>query len=132
MRIGSPNGLCGRCSKLRVKVLALSVAAISLLAPAAATAGDSIAAILRSPTSYDGKHVDVTGTIRGLREKTSHKGNAYDTFSICSDGCLHVFTFGRPRITDGQTITVHGTFAAVKHVGAYTFRNEIDADEGSL
>ena len=33
---------------------------------------------------------------------------------------------------NGKTITVHGTFAAVKHVSGYTFHNEIDADDGSL
>ena len=37
------------------------------------------------------------------------------TFSLCSSECIHVFSFGSPRISDGETITVHGTFAAVKH-----------------
>ncbi len=95
-------------------------------------AADSISAILRAPSSYDGKHVEVTGTIRSLREKTLHKGNAKDTFSICDGGCLRVFTFGHPEVSDGEKLTVHGIFAAVKHVGRHTFRNEIDADEGSL
>ncbi len=43
-----------------------------------------------------------------------------------------MFTFGRPHIANGEKITVHGTFAAVKHVGEYTFHDEIEADEGSL
>ena len=98
----------------------------------AAQAGDTVAAILASPSSYDGKHVDVDGTAQDIQEKTSKSGNAYDTFSVCDGSCLHVFIFGRPHIVEGKKITVHGKFVAVKHVGEYTFHNEIDADEGSL
>jgi hypothetical protein len=76
------------------------------------------------------RNVTVNGTVRSLREKTSAKGNTYDIFSICSGGCLRVFAWGHPAIIDGKTITVHGTFSAIKHVGQYTFRNEIEADEG--
>jgi hypothetical protein len=92
----------------------------------------TIAQILGSPGSYDGSHVDVKGTVAHLEQKVSHKGNAYVTFSLCSSQCIHVFGFGSPSISDGQTIMVHGTFAAVKHVSGYTFYNEIDADDGSL
>jgi hypothetical protein len=46
--------------------------------------------------------------------------------------CVNVFTWGHPHLDDGQRLKVNGTFEAVKHVGRYTFHNEIDADEGSL
>ena len=92
----------------------------------------AIAQILGSPATYDGQHVDVTGQVEHLAQKVSHKGNPYVTFSLCSSQCIHVFGFGSPNIRDGQTITVHGTFAAVKHASGYTFYNEIDADDGSL
>ena len=108
---------------------ALLAGAIAL-APIAALA-TTIDDVLGHPSTYDGQHVDVSGQISHLKQKTSHKGNPYVTFSLCSDQCVHVFAFGSPSITDGQTITVHGTFAAVKRVGSYTFRNEIDADDGS-
>ena len=111
--------------------LILIFAAVAMLFPIVASA-TTIAQVLASPSSYDGQHVDVTGRVSGLRSKTSHRGNAYVTFSLCSDRCVHVFAFGTPNISDGQTITVHGTFAAVKHVGEYTFYNEVDADDGSL
>jgi hypothetical protein len=51
---------------------------------------------------------------------------------LCDGGCIHVFTFGRPKIAEGQKLQVVGTFSAVKHVGTYTFRDEIEADDGSL
>jgi len=93
-----------------------------------AFAADSIAAIVANPATYDGKTVDVRGVVTGLREKTSRKGNDYDTFKICSTTCLSVFIFGRPAITDGKPAAVHGIFRGKHSVGAYTYYNEIEAD----
>lgn len=115
------------------KRFAVPAAAFVLFAalPAASCAA-TIAQILSGSSSYDGQHVEVRGTVEHLEQNVSHKGNPYVTFSLCSSQCIHVFAFGSPSLSDGQTITVHGTFAAVKHVSSYTFYNEIDADEGSL
>jgi hypothetical protein len=110
--------------------LVAALFAVSALPSLAGSA--TIAQILANPSSYDGSHVDVTGTVQKLEQKTSHKGNPYVTFSLCSGQCVHVFGFGSPNLSDGQRIMVHGTFAAVKHVSSYTFYNEIDADDGSL
>lgn len=103
-----------------------------LIALPAASSAATIGQILGSPSTYDGKHVDVSGTVEHLEQKTSHKGNPYVTFSLCSGQCIHVFGFGSPGISDGGVITVHGTYEAIKHVSGYTFYNEIDADDGSL
>lgn len=86
---------------------------------------------LGNPSAYDGKHVDVSGTVE-KEQQTSHKGNPYITFSLCSGQCIHVFAFGSPSISDGRTITVQDTYEVVKHVSGYTFYNEIDVDDGSL
>jgi hypothetical protein len=43
---------------------------------------------------------------------------------------VNVFTWGHPNVAEGKQLTVNGTFEEVKHVGRYTFRNEIEADEG--
>jgi CMP-2-keto-3-deoxyoctulosonic acid synthetase len=109
----------------------LSVALFAALS-AGSFAATTIDAILASPSTCDGQHAAVAGTVRHVEEKTSRKGNDYDVFSICADSCIRVFTFGRPKITEGQKLTVTGTFSAVKHVGSYTFRNEIAADGDSL
>jgi hypothetical protein len=45
---------------------------------------------------------------------------------------VNVFTFGHPHVGEGQRLTVNGTFQTVKNVGRYSFRNEIEADEGYL
>jgi hypothetical protein len=116
-----------------VRRLAFAAAIFALLAalPAASSAA-TVGQILGSPSSYDGQHVDVRGTVEHLEQKTSHRGNPYVTFALCSNQCIHVFAFGSPSISDGQAITVHGTYEAVKHVSGYTFYNEVDADDGSL
>lgn len=115
------------------KRFALPATAFGVLAalPAASSAA-TVSQILGSPSTYNGQHVDVKGTVEHLEQKVSHKGNPYVMFSLCSSQCIHVFGFGSPSISDGQTITVHGTYESVKHVSEYTFYNEIDADDGSL
>jgi hypothetical protein len=40
-----------------------------------------------------------------------------------------VFTFGRPRVKSVNRIKVKGIFYKEKHVGKYTFHNEVDASE---
>jgi hypothetical protein len=87
--------------------------------------------LLAHDATYDGKAVAVAGTVSDFRSHVSHKGNAYVTFELCASGCIHVFEWGCPSIGEGQALTVHGTFSAVKHVGRYTFYNEIEADDGS-
>ena len=86
--------------------------------------------ILANPTKFDGKHVTVSGTAQYVRQKTSRRGNEYETFSLCDQTCVNVFTWGHPNVAEGKQLTVNGTFEEVKHVGRYTFRNEIEADEG--
>ncbi len=107
------------------------LAVVCILVPRPALAA-TIDQILAAPSSYDGHHVDAAGNVSDLRSKVSRKGNAYVTFSLCSDRCIHVFAFGSPNIAEGQRITVHGSFAAMKHQGSYLFYNEIDADDDSL
>jgi hypothetical protein len=99
--------------------------------PAASFAA-TVAHILGNPSTYNGSHVDVRGTVERLEQKVSHKGNPYVTSLLCSGQCIHVFAFGTPSIADGQTITVHGTYERLKHVSGYTFYNEVDADDRSL
>lgn len=87
----------------------------------------TVDALLNKPSKFDGQQVDVSGTVTQLQRSVSREGNPYVTFQLCASRCVHVFEFGSPTLTEGQRLTVRGTFAAVKHVGKYTFYNEIDA-----
>lgn len=104
-----------------VVLLGVLTAGLPLAASAAA-----IAQITAHPQTYDGQVVTVSGTVNDLRARISRKGNPYETFTVCESSCVHVFTFGQPPLRDGERVSVTGTFAAVKHVGRYTFHNEID------
>jgi hypothetical protein len=119
MRIGIASGI--------------ALLALFALTPTFALAVEAkVSQILANPGAFDGQHLTVSGTAQYIRSKTSRRGNQYETFSLCEQACVNVFTWGHPKVSEGRPVTVNGTFESVKHVGRYTFRNEIDADEGSL
>jgi hypothetical protein len=99
---------------------------------AAALALTLINDILANPASFDNKHIAVAGTVAQLAEKTSKRGNDYTTFDLCDTSCIHVYSYGHPKLANGQKLTVNGTFFADKHIGSLDFKNELDADENSL
>jgi hypothetical protein len=92
----------------------------------------TIGQLLRDPVTYDGKHIAVSGKVSALQQMTSAKGNAYERFQVCSPSCIHVFTFGHPKLKAGQQVTVRGTFSAVRAGGGHIYKNEIQADANSL
>lgn len=59
----------------------------------------------------------------------SRRGNAYSTFQLrdTAGDAVKVFTWGHPNIMTGDPVQVTGVFEQVRHVGRYTFYNEIDA-----
>lgn len=93
------------------------------------TVGD----ILSNPDQYDGKMVQIEGNVTSVNQKVSKKGNSYFILKIANgDKSLSVFNFGRPSIKEGDSAKVTGRYQKVKHVGQYTFYNEIDASRGSV
>lgn len=94
----------------------------------------TVSEILSNPDNYDGKMIQVEGKIGSLRFKTSKKGNAYTTLMIkdSSNAVLNVFSFGTLSLKKNDSVVVIGRYQKVKHVGSYSFYNEIDASEGSV
>lgn len=85
--------------------------------------------ISANPMLFDGRSVAVEGTADDVLETTSHAGNGYSTFQL-RDGAgdaVTVFTWGHPNIRNGNQVQVIGVFQQVRHVGHYTFNDEIDA-----
>jgi hypothetical protein len=107
---------------------ALALVTVLLVVLPASALQTSPSEILANPEKYDGQDVTITGTVTNLRETVSQKGNPYYTFDL-RDGTtiLRVFSFGKSSCGAGSTATVEGRFEQVKHVGRYTFRNEVDA-----
>ena len=93
----------------------------------------SVGDILSNPNQYDGKMVQIEGKVTALKAKISKKGNPYFTFKLFEgDKSTTVFNFGGPSIREGDSVRVIGMYQKVKHVGRYTFYNEIDASKGSV
>jgi hypothetical protein len=51
--------------------------------------------------------------------------------AFAKGSCVNVSTSGHPQFEEDKRLTANGRFEAVNHVGRYTLRGEIDADEGS-
>jgi hypothetical protein len=111
--------------KISLLAVALILCAIGCAQATTLAPGD----LLAHGATYDGRTVAVAGIVSDFRSHVSHKGNAYVTFGLCASGCIHVFEWGSPGIGEGQALTIHGTFSVVKHVGRYTFYNEVEVGE---
>lgn len=119
--------------KLSSILVAAAMLAIPAVAVVPAAAADSIDAIAAAPATYDGNSVDVTGTAKNVRARTSKKGNDYTTFQVCQTQCLNVYSHGHPAVSDGATVRVQGSFVADKSMGSFDIKNEIDAnDDGGV
>lgn len=92
----------------------------------------TIGQIVAGPSSYNGHHVEVTGTVEHLVAKIAPRGNAYVTFLLCNGQCVNVYASGTPNISEGDTITIQGVFEHTIHDGGTTIDNTIHADEGSI
>jgi hypothetical protein len=91
-----------------------------------------ICSIIAKPTSFDHQSVSLAGTIAGLRETTSRRGNEYTTFKLRDpSGCgdLNIFTWGHPTLANGDHVRVDGIFETEHHQGQYTFYNEVQASK---
>jgi hypothetical protein len=92
----------------------------------------SISALLAHPESYDGQSVAIAGRVQKVELNTSPGGSDYEVFQLCDKACVSVFTRGHPLLSEGQRKSLRGTFVSVKHVGANTVHNEVEADRDSL
>lgn len=104
------------------------VVTLVLAATGCAAAGTITPAELLSRVSaYDAQTVPVSGTVAAVHHRASHRDNPYASFSLCNaSACAHVFEWGDPIFVDGETRSVRGTFATVKHVSFMPLHNEIE------
>lgn len=88
----------------------------------------TVGEVSQAPARFDGEVITLTGRAQHVRTKVSRHGNEYTTFTL-SDGSghLNVFAWGDIHLTSGERVEVHGRYDHVKHVGRYTFYNEISA-----
>ncbi len=93
----------------------------------------TIEEIIANPANYDGKMVSVEGRVEALRERVSQKGNPYTTFKISQNNRrLAVISFNQLSLKDGDSAKVVGRYQIMKHIGQFTFENEIETSDGSV
>jgi len=91
----------------------------------------TVSQLLADPPAFDGHHVTVSGTAQSLRPESSRWGNEYETFQLCEQSCVSVFTVGHPQITEGKRVTVSGHFEADAAFGPFVLHDEIITDKSS-
>ena len=105
---------------------------ISLAESRSVLAGDAtISQLLSNPLTFDGRHVSVSGTAESVTPESSRWGQEYETFQLCEQSCISVFTEGHPQITEGKRVTVNGSFVADTSFGPFVLHDEIIRDNGS-
>jgi len=101
--------------------LALLLAAAPVIAIAAALAPSAIVA---NPSSYDGKSVTVTGTVKGFQTSSTPMGTVAG-FQLCDSKCVVVIDKTNQSRSDGASATVSGVFHATFKAPRKTFTNAV-------
>jgi hypothetical protein len=115
-------------AKLSAVVGVWPISLVLLLAFPGKAAETTLAAILANPVQFDGKTVTVRGSAATVKPTVSRKGNPYTTLRLQDGGAvITVYMQGHPNTKTGDRVEVIGVFQTVKHVGRYTFYNEIEA-----
>ncbi|MHB1286396.1 MAG: hypothetical protein ACYCYP_07530 [Leptospirales bacterium] len=85
--------------------------------------------LLESPAQFSHVRVHVSGRVRGIQNRVSHRGHSYTLFNLCDPrSCIRVFSWGFSQVREEESIAVWGTFYPVKSVGRYLFHNELVTD----
>lgn len=112
----------------------LAAACAMLLATVSTNAAEvSIHSIFTNPAQYDGQTVTLRGAAVAVKETVSRRGNDYTTFKLQdpSGEAISIFAWGHPALANSDRVEVVGVFQQVRHVGRYTFYNEVEAQSVS-
>jgi hypothetical protein len=118
-----------RCVSARL--LAWTTAGL-LICSITANAGEvGVCSLATNRASFDHQNITLQGMAIGVKETTSRRGNDYTTFKLqdsTDDSCtVNIFTWGHPKLTNGDHVRVEGVFETEHHQGRYTFYNEVEA-----
>jgi hypothetical protein len=114
----------------RVLWAAALAAVVVDAAPARAATVVEVPELVFAADRYDGQDVEVRGEVRRVRRRQSKSGREYTLFRLESGGrWVNVFAWDCPELVEGRPTTVVGLFHAVKQVGEWTFKKEIEASE---
>ena len=117
---------CGRFARFGgAAVLALFAAAAR---PHAAELG--ICPIVVRPSNFDRQAVTLRGTATAVKKTISRQGNDYTLFLLQDPGgcgAVNIFTWGHPKLSNGDHVRVEGVFETVHHQDRSVFYNQVEA-----
>jgi hypothetical protein len=119
-----------RLIETRLFIGAFVCALLASVATEAKAAEVAVCSIIDTPTSFDHQAVTLQGTVTGLKETTSRRGNEYTTFKLQDPsgcGAVTIFSWGHPTLSNGDRVRVDGVFETEHHQGQYKFYNEVQA-----
>ena len=97
---------------------------IAALPATALAAGLSPSTIVASPSSYDGKSVTVSGTVKNFQTSNTMMGTVAG-FQLCDTKCVVVIDQKNTPHTNGSSATVTGTFHVTFKGPKKTFSNAV-------
>ena len=89
-----------------------------------------VCSLVAKPANFDHQTVTLEGTARVVKETTSRQGNDYTTFKLedrSGCGAVNIFTWGHPKLSNGDHVRVQGVFVTVHHQDRRVFYNEVEA-----
>ncbi len=107
-------------------------AVLVLLGSAAITnaAEVGLCSLVAKPTNFDRQAVTLQGTATSVKKTTSRQGNNYTLFKLQDPGgcgAVNVFTWGHPKLSNGDHVRVEGVFETVHHQDRSVFYNQVEA-----
>jgi hypothetical protein len=109
----------------------LLLLSVLLSATWAAAQTVTISTVVQHPDQYDGKVVNVIGTIAAYKESVAGAAGEYTTFRLEDGGSsVTVYYIGKHLgLKNGARVHVIGTYSAFKQTGQYTYRNQVGAQQ---
>jgi hypothetical protein len=92
------------------RLLLLPVFFACAMAIAAAATIFAPSGIMAHPTSFDRKNVTALGHAENVIARPAGDGTVFTQFQLCDSMCVNVISLGPPKVVNGQTATVNGTF----------------------
>jgi hypothetical protein len=89
-----------------------------------------LCSLVAKPANFDLQPVTLQGKATAQEEKTSNQGNNYTLFKLQDPGgcgAVNIFTWGHPKLSNGDDVRVEGVFETIHHQDRSIFYNQVEA-----
>jgi hypothetical protein len=91
---------------------------------------DGLCSLVAKPANFDRQPATLQGTATAVEKTTSRQGNNYTLFKLQDPGgcgAVNIFTWGHPKLSNGDHVRVEGVFETVHHQDRFIFYNQVEA-----